>query len=95
MTDKKFMKFVTNEYIEKSEAHFLNGLYECLYECQEIWGELESFRKKKENPKQKTAVLKHLMCRKTNSTQTIVSQRARASQGVLFIVNVFAPIRNS
>lgn len=51
--------------------------------------------KKKENAKQKTAVLTHLMCRKTNSTQTIVSQRARASQGVLFIVNVFAPVRNS
>lgn len=52
-------------------------------------------KKTKQNPKQKTAVLKHLIYRKTNSTQTTVSQRVRASQGVLFIVNAFAPIKNS
>lgn len=50
-TDKKFMKFVVNEHIEKSVAHFLNGMGKGHYECQEIWGEQESFRKKQNKTK--------------------------------------------
>lgn len=95
MTDTKFMKFLVNEYIEKSAVHFLIGMGKGHYECQEIWGEQESFRKKKQTPKQKTAVLKHLMCRKMNSTQNHCLKVQRASQGVFFIVNAVAPVMNS
>lgn len=62
MTDEKFMKFVTNEHIEKSEAHFLSGMGTSLYECQEIWGEQESFRKKKKKTQNKKQLFLHIWC---------------------------------
>lgn len=53
MMDMKFIKFVINEYIEKSKVYFLNGVGTSHNECQEIWGNKSLSGKKKKKTKTK------------------------------------------